>query len=292
MDYKGNIFRPPSEAYSLILQVTVGCAHNECTFCSMYKDKKFYFKKEDQIFSDIEEAAKIYSRSERIFLADGDALVLSNNKLIKILDKINSSFPFIERITTYASPQDILNKTDDELKELNNKGIYMFYIGAESGDDKVLKEVHKGVRSSEIISAIKKAEKNNIKTSITFISGLAGKDEKSSFDHAINSAKLLIEAEPTYASFLTLMVEPLAPIYKDIESGKFKLLSPIGVIKEMIKFLENAMPKKSCIFRSNHASNYLSLKGNLPEDNEKMINQLKAGLRNPELLKEERFRLL
>lgn len=292
MDYVGNIFRPPSEANNLILQVTIGCAHNTCTFCSMYKDKNFSVKSIEQIFEDIEFAKNNYPYLERVFLADGDALVLKNETLIKILDKLNDAFPDLDRISTYASPDDILKKTNEELKMLKDRKLNMFYIGAESGDDETLLNVKKGVTKAQIIDAIKLAEKNGILTSVTFISGLAGNDKDRSKSHALGCADIINEAMPSYASFLTLMISEDAPIYHEIKNKDFELLSPKGVIEEMIIFLEATMPKKSCVFRSNHASNYFSLKGDLPSDIDSMVEQLKMVLANEDLLKDENMRFL
>ncbi len=290
MRYEGNIYRPPSEAYSYILQVTVGCSHNKCTFCSMFKDKKFHLRKMEDVLADLEMARRYYRKVGRIFLADGDALCLSNNKLMTILNRINELFPECERTTIYGSPKDCLRKTDEELIELRDAGIGIVYIGAESGSDKVLKDICKGATREEIIEAVKKVERCGIKTSVTFISGLAGTEGWE--DHAIQSGTMISEMQPSYVGLLTLMVEPDAPMYEDVQSGKFKFLSPYQVLEETKLLLENTNVTKPCVFRSNHASNYVSLRGDLPDDRDRMIYQLKIAMQDSDMWKDERFRML
>ena len=290
MRYEGSVYRPPSEAYSLIIQVTLGCAHNDCTFCSMFKDKKFRVRNVAEVLEDLEMARKTYRHVEKIFLADGDALVLTNEKLMVILDKIKELFPECKRVGIYGSPQDVLRKKPEELEELRDNGIGIIYIGAESGSDRVLKEIKKGATRAEIIEAIKKIEASGIDSSVTFISGLSG--ETGWEEHAIDSGTMISEAQPAYVGLLTLMVEPDAPLYKDIQDGTFKFLSPVGVIRETILMLENMNVERPCVFRSNHASNYIALKGTLPQDKEKMIASLKSVLNREDLLKNDALRML
>lgn len=290
MRYEGSVYRPPSEAYSLIIQVTIGCAHNECTFCSMFKDKKFRIRNVNEVLEDLREARQHYRRVNRIFLADGDALILKNKDLLVILDEIGKLFPECERVGIYGSPQDVLRKTGDELKELLAHGIGIIYIGAESGSDRVLTDIKKGATRAEIIESVKRIEASGIQASVTFISGLSGKDGWK--DHAKETGTMISEMEPSYVGLLTLMTEPMAPLYRDIKEGRFQLLSPMEVLEETALLLENINVKKTCVFRSNHASNYLSLKGDLPQDKEKMQKQLKAAMENTDLLKDEIFRML
>lgn len=290
MRYEGMIYRPPSEAYSLILQVTIGCAHNKCTFCNMFREKNFRVRNLDEVLEDLDMARKQYSRVGRIFLADGDALVLSNNKLMKVLDHINKLFPECERVSIYGSPKDVLHKTPEELKELYDNGVGIIYIGAESGSDKVLKDICKGATRAEIIEAVRKIEDSGIKASVTFISGMGGRDGWE--DHAIQTGTMISEMEPSYVGLLTLMVEKDVPLYQDIQSGKFQLLSAEEVVAETLLMLKHTDVKRNCVFRSNHASNYVSLRGDLPKDKEKMMNLLRRAMKDHNMLKDERFRML
>lgn len=290
MRYEGNIFRPPSEAYSLLVQVTVGCTHNKCTFCSMYKDKKFHIRKLEEVLEDLAWARRHYSRVERMFLCDGDALALSNNRLLPILAYIRDNFPECERVTVYGRATDALKKTDEEMRELYEAGITMVYLGAESGSDKVLKDINKGETRQQLIDGVRKIEDCGMQASVTFISGLAGKDGWE--DHAVQTGTMITEMNPSYVGLLTLMVDPSVPIARDIESGKLKLLSPEEVMAETLLLLQNTDVSKKCVFRSNHASNYLSLRGNLPEDKESMMSLLRQAMENHDMFKDERFRAL
>lgn len=290
MRYEGNIYRPPSEAYSLIVQVTIGCAHNKCTFCSMFKDKQFRVRNVQEVLEDLEMARKYHRHVEKIFLADGDALCLSNNKLMVILERIKRLFPECQRVGVYGAPQDVLIKSHEELVELRENGIGIIYIGAESGSPSVLEAVEKGVTREQLIEAVKKIENAGIKASVTFISGLAGPEHME--EHALETASMISEMEPSYVGLLTLMVDPAAPIYNEIKAGRFKVLNAEEVLGETALMLKNINVTKKCVFRSNHASNYVSLKGDLPHDKERMMNQLKRAMENTNLIKDERFRAL
>lgn len=290
MRYVGDIYRPPSEAYSLLVQVTIGCSHNKCTFCNMYKAKQFKVRKPEEVLEDLAWARSHYNRVERIFLCDGDALCLANHKLLVILDYIREHFPECERVTTYGRATDVIRKTDEELRELKEHGLEMVYIGAESGSQKILDKVNKGETREELIEGVQRLEKAGIKTSVTFISGLAGPEDWE--EHAIETGKMIAEMNASYVSLLTLMLQPPAPLLEDYKQGKFKLLTPEEVLAETCLMLQYARPSKPCVFRSNHASNYVSLRGNLPMDNESMIASLKRCMEDRGLLKDERFRML
>ena len=214
MRYEGDIYRPPSEAYSLLVQVTIGCTHNKCTFCKMFKDKKFRVRNIEEVFEDLAWARKRYSRVERMFLCDGDALALSNKRLMPILKYISDNFPECERVTIYGRATDILKKTDEEMRELYEAGLTMVYIGAESGSDKVLKDICKGETRQQLIDGVKKIEACGMQASVTFISGLAGKDGWE--DHAVQTGTMISEMQPSYVGLLTLIVEPTVPMYEDI----------------------------------------------------------------------------
>lgn len=290
MRYVGNIYRPPSEAYSLLVQVTIGCSHNKCTFCNMYKEKQFRLRKQEEVLEDLAWARSQYRRVDRIFLCDGDALCLANKKLLVILDYIRENFPECERVTSYGRATDALRKSDDELRELREHGLTMVYLGAESGSQRVLDAVNKGETVEELITGVQKLERNGIQTSVTFISGLSGRNGWE--EHAIESGKMIAAMNASYVSLLTLMVEPPAPMLEQIRSGEFEYLTPEQVLQETCLLLDHARPQKSCVFRSNHASNYVSLRGNLPEDNDQLIEALHRCMKNRGMLKDERFRML
>ncbi len=290
MRYEGNIFRPPSEAYSLLVQVTIGCTHNKCTFCSMYKDKKFRVRDLDEVLEDLQWARNHYKRVERIFLCDGDALALKNSKLMPVLEFIRENFSECERVTSYGRATDVLRKSDEEMKELFEAGLTMVYIGAESGSDKVLENIKKGETRQQLIDGVRKIEACGMQASVTFITGLAGKDGWE--DHAIQTGTMISEMEPSYVGLLTLMIDPIVPMAQDIASGKMKLLSPEEVMAETLLMLKNTNVSKKCVFRSNHASNYVSLRGNLPEDKEKMMTLVRRAMENHDMFKDERFRAL
>lgn len=275
MKYEGSIYRPPSEARSLIVQVAVGCAHNKCTFCSMYKDKSFRIKSWEEIKEDLDEARETYRYIKRIFLADGDAIVLPAKKLIQILDYIKEIFPECERVGIYAAPKDILLKSEEDLKALKESGLGIVYIGIESGDDQILKDIEKGVSSSEIISSGQKLKAAQIPISITLISGIGGKEKTK--EHAIQSARVVNRINPEYVSFLTLMLEEGTPLYEDWQNDKFSLLSPKEALEEIRLFIENTDLKGS-IFRANHASNYISLGGILNEEKDELLKNIDEAL--------------
>lgn len=282
MRYEGVVYRPPSEARSLIVQLTIGCAHNHCTFCTMYKDKIFRIRTVKEILRDFEEAAAQYAdRVRRIFLADGDALVMKTEELMEILAFAVKKFPFLERISSYVTPGDILRKSEKELRQLREAGLELIYMGAESGCEQVLKEVCKGVSREEIIAAGKKLKVCGIEASVTLISGLGGR--KLLKEHAVDSASLISAINPKYVGFLTLMLDEAAPIMEKIKNGSMELLSPQEVLEEMRIFLQN-VHSEGTIFRSNHASNYIALKGTLDRDIPLMLGQLE------DIEKAQRFR--
>lgn len=256
----------------------------------MFKDKKFRVRPVTEVLEDLEMARKTYARVDKIFLCDGDALCLSNDKLLVILNKISELFPECQRVSVYGSAKDIIRKSREELVELRSAGIHMIYMGAESGSQKVLDNIVKDVTVDEQIEAVKKVEAAEIKTSVTFISGLAGLEGME--EHAVATGEMITKMNASYVSLLTLMLDPAAPITRDIEEGKLTLLTAEQVAQETYLMLEHAKPTRSCVFRSNHASNYISLRGNLPEDRERMMMQLRVALEEKNHFKDERFRML
>lgn len=276
MKYYGNVFRPPSEARSLIIQVTIGCAHNDCTFCYMYKGEPFIIRPLEDVKNDLIEMSKYSGYFDRIFLADGDALVVKTDYLLEVLKTIRELFPNLRRVSAYATAQDINRKSIDELKELYDAGLEMLYIGFESGSDEILQEVNKGVVSKDYIDAMKKCKEVGFITSITIIAGLGGVDKM--HENAIETARVISLTKPDYVGYLTMRLYKNTPMYEDYESGKFKMPDAAEILEEMKMFLEN-VDSKGTVFRSNHASNYVLLAGTLNEDREELINAIDTTLK-------------
>lgn len=283
-EYDYPLYRPPSEAYSLIIQATLGCSQNKCTFCSMYKSKKFTIKPLEQIKKEIDFFRIYVKKAERIFLADGDALIMPMKTLKEIFIYINEKFPEAERISLYGSPKSILLKTPEELLELKNLGLGLIYLGVESGSDKILSSVKKGVSREEIIAAGKKVKKVGIPLSVTAIAGLWGKEN--SIEHAVETASLISEINPDYFSVLTLMLEEGTELLEEYKKGNFIPLSSSEILEETTLMIKNINVKEKCIFRSNHASNYVSLKGTLPYEKENILKTIDSALENNEIKSE------
>lgn len=281
MIYEGNVFRPPSEAYSLIVQVTIGCSHNKCTFCSMYKDKKFRMRKLEDIKKDLDDMSIYKDQVRRIFFADGDALMMNTESLVEIMRYSYEVFPYLERIGIYASPKSILVKTVDELKILRNEGLKIAYLGVESGFDKVLQNVKKGATSDEIVRCSLMLKEAKITISIMLILGLGGENLRE--EHIKGSIDVINRINPDYLSFLTLIIEEGTKLYDQVKSGEFKPTSPIDDIRE-IKEIITGTNLDNCITRSNHASNYVSVKGTLGEDKEKIIRNLNDFLSDSDMV--------
>lgn len=271
MRYEGIVYRPPSEARSLIIQLTIGCARNTCTFCTMYKQKNFRIRKLEDVVRDLKECRDTYSYVRRIFLADGDALIVKTPDLLYILSEIRRLFPECERVTSYGAPADVLLKTPEELLQLHKAGLDMVYIGAESGDNEVLKNIRKGVTAEETVEACLKLKKAGIKVSMMLISGMGSRVR--SKEHALASAKITSLIKPEYVSFLTLRVYPGTPLYDQVKSGEFQRMSPMELLDELKLFLKN-VDSEGSVFRSNHASNYVDLGGDLNGDIPKMLAQI------------------
>lgn len=290
MNYEGKIYRPPSEAYSYILQVSIGCSHNQCTFCGMYKEKSFRIRRVEEIIEDLQRAREAHEYVEKIFLADGNALALSTPDLETILREIRSRFPECKRVSAYSAPEDILRKTGRELKKLKELGLKMCYLGVESGSDQVLKRINKGVDQQEMIKAGQKVMNSGIKLSVTVISGLGGKNLWQ--EHARESAKVINEIQPDYFALLTLLVQEGTPLFDAVKKGEFQLLEPKEVLKETYWMIKD-LSLNNTVFRSNHASNYLALKGSLPEDQEALLDTLYQALKEEEsFYKNESYRRL
>lgn len=288
MKYEGAIIRPPSEANSILLQVTVGCSHNKCTFCPAYKDKKFRIKSSDEIQEDVIEAS-CYRSSGKIFLCDGDALIIPQKKIVQILNVIGAHLKGIERVGTYANAKSILRKSLDELIELKKLGLTIVYLGVETGNSDVLQKIKKGVTYSEMLQAGRLIKKAGIKLSATVILGLGGIEK--SMEHAVDTAKILSEIDPDYASALTLMLVPGTPLYAEHMSGSFVMPDKFGMLKELALIIENSNFTE-CYFTSNHASNYLPVKAMLPDEKEKTVSMIYSviGTNDAKLLRPEYLR--
>lgn len=288
MRYEGRVFRPPSEAYSLIVQVTVGCSHNKCTFCDMYKEKRFHLRKLEDVLEDFNIARRQYRYIERVFLADGDALIRKTEDLAVILKHIRKIIPECRRVTSYGSPKSILTKSPEDLALLHLLGLEMIYLGLESGNEQVLKHINKGVTVEDIVRAGQMVKDAGMKLSVTAISGLGGTEMWK--EHAIDTAKAFSRMKPDYIGLLTLMFEGDVPLRRECEEGKFHLLTAPQVAKETLLMLEH-IDSEGSVFRSNHASNYLTLKGTLNRDREAMCEQIRTALERGGY-KKEYFRAL
>lgn len=286
MQYYGNVFRPPSEARSLIIQATVGCAHNKCSFCYMYKDDNFIIRPLEDIKKDLIEMSQYGSYWRRIFLADGDALVLKTSDLLEILKTIKQYYPNIERVSSYATAGDINRKSIEELKALRDAGLEMLYIGFESGDDEILRKINKDLTYKDYVSAMAKCKEVGFKTSITIIAGLGGVELME--QNAKSTAKIISETKPDYVSYLTMRIYKNTPLYLDYINGKFNMPNAEEILQEMKIFLEN-VDSEGTIFRSNHASNYVLLAGTLNEDKKGLIEAIDKTLKKknfvPEVLR-------
>ena len=288
MRYEGRVFRPPSEAYSLIVQVTVGCSHNKCTFCDMYKEKRFHLRKLEDVLEDFNIARRQYRYIERVFLADGDALIRKTEDLAVILKHIRKIIPECRRVTSYGSPKSILTKSPEDLALLHSLGLEMIYLGLESGNEQELEHINKGVTEEEIVRAGQMVKDDGMKLSVTAISGLGGTEMWK--EHAIDTAKAFSRMKPDYIGLLTLMFEGDVPLRRECEEGKFHLLTAPQVAKETLLMLEH-IDSEGSVFRSNHASNYLTLKGTLNRDREAMCEQIRTALERGGY-KKEYFRAL
>lgn len=273
---EGRVFRPPSEAESFILRVTVGCSHNKCTYCNMYRDVKFRVRSMDEITAQIQKASVYAGYIRRVFLADGDALILPTDRLLEILGQIKLTFPKLQRVSCYASPKSILLKSQEDLVKLRLAGLQLIYYGLESGSDEVLTDVRKGVTAQESVDAGQKVVSAGIKLSLMVILGLAGLT--GSKEHAQATAKAVNLIKPNMLSALTLMLYRGSELLDKFEQGKFMPLNPEQIMLELHEMLEHIeLPiNNPCIFRSSHPSNYVMLAGTLPKDKKRLCQEVLA----------------
>ncbi len=287
MRYRGVVIRPPSEAESYILQITYGCSHNACTFCPTYKGTRFSVRDMREVREDIMAASRLLPHTRRVFLADGNALCLPFSHLEEILALLGKSFPELERVGIYANGADINAKSEEELTRLSRLGLGIIYMGLESGDDEVLRRVRKKDSSDEMVEAARKAKRCGIAVSVIVLLGIGGR--QGSQRHALESARAVSRMNPDYLSALTLMVVPGTPLYEEMTKGEFALPSQDELLEELALFV-SACELEGCVFRSNHASNYLALRGVLSRDKEGILRAIAEARRRPELLRPEFLR--
>jgi radical SAM superfamily enzyme YgiQ (UPF0313 family) len=290
MKYEGIIIRPPSEAESLILQITVGCSHNRCTFCPTYKAQRFRIKSFEEIKEDIDEAAQFGWPIERVFLADGDALIIPQHRLMEIMNYLKEKLPRLRRVGIYANAKGVLKKTADELRELKEAGLGIIYLGVESGDQVVLDRVKKGTTYERLLQAGRMVKEAGIKLSVTVLLGIGGRER--SREHAVATGRILTEMDPNYVGALSVMIVPGTPLCEEEAQGRFALPTPFELIEELRTMI--AHTDMHGLFFSNHASNYLPLKARMPKDKEgtlRLIDEILAK-RDPALLRPDYFRAL
>ena len=282
--YDSPLYRPPSEANSMIFQVTLGCSFNKCSFCNMYRTKEYIERPWDEIKTEIELAAKAYPETQRVFLADGDALNLATDKLIQILEYIHVKFTNLKRVSCYAMPKNILQKKDDDLDNLRAAGLGMLYVGLETGNDVLLKKVTKGATSKGIIQSCQKARRHGYTLSCMIILGLGGKTHTN--EHIRDTARVVSEIAPDYLGALTLYLED--GIYNEFMTKfdePFTPLDDIAVVEELERLISDMNPLTPVIFRANHASNVYSVGGTIPNDKEKLLSLIRQLKLRPEMLK-------
>ncbi|UTW66496.1 B12-binding domain-containing radical SAM protein [bacterium SCSIO 12643] len=278
IEYHEPLFRPPSEGRSLIIQITLGCSWNKCSFCEMYTSKKFKPRKELDIFQDIEAFIPYASQITKVFLADGDPLVLSTVRLLRILDKLQATFPNLRRISTYASPSNLARKSHQELRELKDAGLTLLYVGIESGDSEVLHAIQKGETFQTTIEGLNKSKNAGMDSSVMIINGVGG--QLLTKQHAIHSAQVLNETQPKFASTLVLTAHKGLAHYQNKYLGEFIPLTTLELFEELELFMQH-LELDQTIFRSDHASNQLVLKGVLGRDKELFLKQIHDAIQNP-----------
>lgn len=291
MRYSGTIIRPPSEAGSYILQATYGCSHNRCAFCGTYPDKPFAVRPLEEVLEDVTMAGQRFGETRRVFIADGNALVLRLAHLAAILDALHAAFPRLNRVGIYANAQDLLKKSEDELAILQRKKLQIVYLGLESGCDEVLRRVNKRDSAAEMIEAVHKAKRAGMQVSVIGLLGLGGVEL--SARHAAETGRVVSAMDPDYFSLLTLMLVPGTPLHRQAEEGSFRLPTPEGFLGELRDVLAATGELTHCVFRTNHASNYLPLAGVLSRDKAVLLAAIEEALsRGRQALRPEGWRAL
>ncbi len=291
MRYEGTIYRPPSEAESLILQVTIGCSHNKCTFCGSFKEKKFRVRSLDEIRQDVNEAKQYARYVRKVFLADGDALIIPQKMLLPIVELVRDAFPKLERIGVYGNTKSILKKSVEDLKALKKLGVGIVYLGVESGDQVVLDRVKKGTVLDKTAEAAKRVKDAGILLSVTVLLGLGGVER--SRIHAEETGKFLSRIQPDYAGALSVIVVPGTELARQVKEGSFVVPDPYMLLEELHIMIKN-IDVERMYFASNHASNYLPVKAWLPDEKEKTLKAIEHVLaqRDPSMLRPEFMRAL
>lgn len=290
MRYEGNIFRPFSEANSYLLQCTIGCSHNACTFCGMYKDKKYRVRDLDEIKEDIREAQKYYGDMDKVFLCDGDAVAIETGILLEILAELKRAFPSLRHVGTYVGPASTLAKDISELRALREAGLKKVYLGVETGDDRLLKEVRKGVTAAEMLEAGRRLVEAGMNLSSMILLGLAGRGPRSR-EHALATAAITNEMKPHYLAALTITPVPGTVLHRKLQSGEFELPDAFETLEEMKILFEN-LTVDGMKFVGIHASNYLPINGTLQKDRGKMLATINSVLesRDESLIRSEQMR--
>jgi radical SAM superfamily enzyme YgiQ (UPF0313 family) len=280
IDYSEPLFRPPSEADSLILQATIGCSYNKCTFCGMYRQKQFRIRPFEDLQAEIAVARERLGSVRKIFLADGDALIIRTSSLHRLLDELNRVFPQLRRISLYASPQSIRIKSVEEMSELREAGLSLYYLGVESGHDEVLKRLSKGVNAEEMIECGKRVSAAGVKLSTMILLGAGGRDL--SLQHARESARVINAMQPRFVSTLVMTPVEGTPLMEEDLRGAFDHLDPVELARELRAFIAG-LDLQRTIFRSNHASNHLALRATFPKDKSRVLAALDSAIEHPEL---------
>ncbi|MFZ8937349.1 MAG: radical SAM protein [Nitrosopumilaceae archaeon] len=289
LNYDAPLYRPPSEARSLIFQVTLGCSFNECSFCDMYRSKQYSERPWDEVKIEIDMMAKQLPNTTRVFLADGDALNLDAEYIVKIVKYIYEKFPNLERISCYAMPMNLLKKTPEELKKMHDAGLDMLYLGIESGSDIVLKKVTKGATSKTIIKSVNKAKDAGYVMSCMVILGLGGR--KYSKEHIEGTAEVISACSPQYVGALTLYLENgIKEEFLQKYNGEFVRLNDDEALDELEGLLDGIETKDEIVFRANHGSNAYTIKGTFPQDKQKMLDQIRWLKEHPEVVRPQGLR--
>lgn len=283
--YEGQLFRPPSESDAYILQATIGCSWNACAYCDMYRDKRFRVRALEESLADLDEAGRRFGpRVRKLFVADGDALILPVAHWLALLTKAKQDFAGLARVSCYAMARNILEKTDDELRQLRAAGLSRLYIGPESGDDATLKRIAKGSTAAEHVEAARRAHAAGFELSVIVMLGIAG--EERSREHAEATAELITGMDPEFVAALTTTVIPDTPLAKLVERARFKLPTMEQMFDELRTIVDRARPTRA-VFRSNHASNYLPLSGELPHDRARIVATIEGALAGEVALRPE-----